>query len=413
MTHWFAIALWKRILGALLLGALFGFAAGEWALGLAWIGELFIRFMRMMVIPLVLALVVSGVASLGSTQALGRIGTRTILLLVAMTTSGICVGLWLGTLLEPGAGMTLAADLAARDEPASIGRQLMAIVPVNPFQALAAGDMLAIVVFALFAGVGVLLAGDRARPAAVLADAVAQAMLRAVSLFMELAPLGCFSLIAAAIASNGLAVFSSLSLLAIGLVAGVLFQIFVVQAGVVRFGAGMSLRRFFAGIVPAVLFAFSTTSSAATLPVSLRVAIERLKLDVSAVSASIPMGASIARDGTGVYVGLLCAFSAQAFGVTLGPADYAVLVLGSALLSFGAAGVPSAALFMLSGVLSLIGLGEAQAAAVAALILPFDRLLDMIRTVPNVTANLAVATVVAPADAAQDSPPSVMEPDNA
>ena len=162
----------------------------------------------------------------------------------------------------------------------------------------------------------------------------------------------------------------------------------------------MRLGQYYRGILEAILVAFSTTSSAATLPVSLRVARERLGLPVPVVSAAMPLGASLARDGTGVCVGLLCTFSAQAFGIALGPADYLVLVVGAVLLSLGAAGVPSAALFMLSGVLSLIGIAEAQTAAVAAFILPFDRLLDMIRTVPNVTANLAVATAVARGDAA-------------
>jgi Na+/H+-dicarboxylate symporter len=276
----------------------------------------------------------------------------------------------------------------------TIGEQMMAIVPVNPFQALAAGDTLSVIVFALATGVGILLIGEAARPVVVFADAAGQAILRVVNLFMEAAPLGVLALVASAIGNHGLAVFTHLTLLAIGLVVGVLFQIFLVQGGLVRLVGGVPLGRYFRAIVEAVLVAFSTTSSAATLPVALRVARERLGLPAPVANAVIPLGASIARDGTGVYVGLLCAFSAQVFGVELTVADYLVLVLGSVLLSLGAAGVPSASLFMLSGVLSLIGIGEVQTAAIVAFILPFDRLFDMIRTVPNVTANLAVATAV-------------------
>jgi Na+/H+-dicarboxylate symporter len=348
----------------------------------------------------VLALIVSGVAALGSPARLGQLGARTILLLVGMTALAICVGLALGTVLQPGANMAISVSAASETGVArTLGEQLIAIVPVNAFQALAAGDTLSVIIFAMTIGVGILLAGEAGRPVAILADAAGQGILRAVQLLMELAPLGVLALVANAIGSHGLVVFVNLSLLAAGLVLGVLFQILVVQAAVVKLLGRMSLGHYFRSIVEPVLVAFSTTSSAATLPVSLRVAQDRLGLSPPLASAAIPLGASIARDGTGVYVGLLCAFSAQAFGISLTPGDYLALAVGSVLLSLGAAGVPSAALFMLSGVLSLVGIDEAQTAAVVAFILPFDRLMDMIRTVPNVTANLAVATAVARNDA--------------
>ncbi len=397
---WFAIPLWKRILGALVAGVALGLVMGEHASSIAWIGQLWIRFIRMMVLPLVLAMIIGGVAALGDPARLGRLGARTIALLVAMTTLAICVGLALGVLLQPGLDMsvTVGPDTGAA-AVRTIGEQMMAIVPVNPFQALAAGDTLSVIVFALATGVGILLIGEAARPVIVFADAAGKAILRVVNLFMEAAPLGVLALVASAIGNHGLAVFAHLTLLAIGLIVGVLFQIFLVQGGLVRLVGGVPLGRYFRAIVEAVLVAFSTTSSAATLPVSLRVAREGLGLPAPVASAVIPLGASIARDGTGVYVGLLCAFSAQVFGVDLTVADYLVLVLGSVLLSLGAAGVPSASLFMLSGVLSLIGIGEVETAAIVAFILPFDRLFDMIRTVPNVTANLAVATTVSRGEA--------------
>lgn len=395
LRGWFAIPLWKRILGALVAGVVLGLAIGEHASSIAWIGQLWIRFIRMMVLPLVLVMIVGGVAALGDPARLGRLGVRTIALLVAITTFAICIGLVLGVALQPGLGMAVTvAPEAAGAAPRTIGEQMMAIVPVNPFQALAAGDTLSVIVFALAMGSGVLLTGEAARPIVALADAAGQAILRVVNLFMEAAPLGVLALVASAIGNHGLAVFTHLTLLAIGLVAGVLFQMLLVQGALVRLAGGMPLGRYFRAIVEAILVAFSTTSSAATLPVALRVARERLGLSAPVANAVIPLGSSIARDGTGVYVGLLCAFSAQVFGVELGAADYLVLVLGSVLLSLGAAGVPSASLFMLSGVLSLIGIGEVQTAAIVAFILPFDRLFDMIRTVPNVTANLAVATAV-------------------
>lgn len=396
MRGWFAVPLWQRILGALLAGVLLGLVAGDHVSAIAWIGELWIRLVRMMVLPLVLAMIVGGVAALGDPARLGRLGGWTIGLLVLMTTFAICVGLGLGTVLRPGAGMTVAVDAATTNPGAAkgIGEQMMAIVPINPFAALTAGDTLSVIVFAMALGIGVLLAGEAARPVAALADAAGRAILRVVGLFMELAPLGAFSLVANAIGHHGLAVFANLSLLAFGLLVGSVFQILIVQGALVRLLGRMPLVSYFRAVLEAALVAFSTTSSAATLPVSLRVAEEKLGMPPALVHAVIPLGASIARDGTGVYVGLLCMFSAQVFGVPLEPVDYLVLVLGSVLLSLGAAGVPSAALFMLSGVLSLIGVGDGQTAAIIAFILPFDRLLDMIRTVPNVTANLAVSSAV-------------------
>lgn len=395
MSRWFATPLWQRILLAILLGALAGWLLGERAVHVKWLGDLFIRLIRMMVVPLVLAMIVTGVAALGDPKRLGTMGGRTIGLLIAMTALAVCVGLGLGTWLQPGAGVQLG-DVAtgAPVAPRAIGEQLLAIVPVNPFAAIAGGEMLSIIFFAMAIGLGALLVGERGRAMVALAEAAAAIMLRLVHLFMELAPFGVFALIAATVGDHGLAVFGTLFWLAAALVIGTLFQIFVVQAGLVAFVARYPIGRYFRGIVEAVLMAFSTTSSAATLPTSMKVAEEKLGLGKPIASAAIPLGVGIARDGTAVYVGLLTMFAAQIYGVALTPADYVVLVLAATLLALGAAGVPSAALFMLTGVMSIIGVDDLQTAAIVAFILPFDRLLDMVRTVPNVTANLAVATTV-------------------
>ncbi len=396
MRRWFATPLWQRILLAILLGALAGWLLGERAAHIKWIGDLFIRLIRMMVVPLVLAMIVTGVAALGDPRRLGTMGGRTIGLLIAMTALAVCVGLGLGTWLQPGAGVQLGEVGAGTPAVARpIGEQLLAIVPVNPFAAIAGGEMLSIIFFAMAIGLGALLVGERGRPLVALAEGAAAIMLRLVHLFMELAPFGVFALIAATVGTHGLAVFGALFWLAAALVIGTLFQIFVVQAGLVAVVARYPIGRYFRGIVEAVLMAFSTTSSAATLPTTMKVAEEKLHLGKPIASAAIPLGVGIARDGTAVYVGLLTMFAAQIYGVALAPGDYAVLVLAATLLALGAAGVPSAALFMLTGVMSMIGVDDLQTAAIVAFILPFDRLLDMVRTVPNVTANLAVATTVA------------------
>ncbi|MEW5687936.1 MAG: dicarboxylate/amino acid:cation symporter [Pseudomonadota bacterium] len=408
LRWWFGVALWKRILAALVLGAIVGAIWGEGAAQIRWIGDLFIRLARMMVTPLVLVTLAAGVGALGDLRRLGTMGGRTIGLLVLMTALSVAVGLLLGTLIEPGLGVTLAGGDATILAPAKpLGEQLMAIVPVNPIQALANGDMLAIVFFSAMLGVGLLMVPGQAGLLQQALESARGVMLAVVGVVMEAAPLGVFALIAAAIGQHGLAVLEHVSRLAFALLLGVGFQLFVVQAGLVAVVGRLSPFRFFRAIVDAVLMAFSTTSSAAVLPVSMSVAEKRLGISRELVSAGLPLGLSLARDGTAVYVGLLCMFAAQAFGVAVTPIGYASLVLGATLLALGAAGVPSAALFMLTGVLSLIGVSDAQAAMVVGFILPFDRLLDMIRTVPNVTANLAVATAVARLEDGLDPPDGV------
>jgi Na+/H+-dicarboxylate symporter len=300
------------------------------------------------------------------------------------------------TLVRPGEGAALVtAAPHALGAPVTPYDQLIGIVPLNSVEALAKGDMLALIFVAILLGVGTVVAGEAGRPFASLLQSTSAVLLKVVGIVMEATPFGVFALIANAVAANGAAVFVNVGWLALAVVLGSLIQILLVHTLLLRLVARLPVLPFFRGIVDALVVAFSTASSSATLPVAMRVAEANLGIARPVFSTVLPLGASIGKDGTAMYVGLLSMFALQAFGTPLGPAVYALVFFTGALAAFGTAPVPSASLFMLAAVLSAVGVPPEQTALVVGFVLPFDRLLDMTRTVPSASANLAVATTVA------------------
>ncbi len=393
---WFRIALWKRVLGGLALGLAFGLLWPGATDAVAVLGDLFIRLIRMLVVPIVFVTIASGVASLGDPKRLGSVGGRTVGLFAITTAIAVSVGIITALILEPGVGANLGgAEPRPLGEPKSTYDQLVGIVPTNLFEALAAGDMLAIIFFSLLLGIGTILAGEAGKPVANLLQSAASVLFQIIRIVMEVTPFGVFALTAGAIAANGLAVFTNIGLLALCVVIGSLIQIAVVHSTLVRGIAGMPLKFFFRGIIDALAVAFSTSSSSATLPVALRVARDNLRIQPAIASTVLPIGASIGKDGTAMYVGLLSIFSLQALGITPDASMLVIIFLTAALAAFGTAPIPSASLFMLAAVLNAVGVTTEQAALIVGFILPFDRLLDMTRTVPSACANLAVTTTVA------------------
>ncbi|MGE5500319.1 MAG: dicarboxylate/amino acid:cation symporter [Ignavibacteriales bacterium] len=393
---WFGTVLWKRILIALVAGAVVGYLWGEQAASIKWIGDLFVRLIRMMVVPLVFISISAGVAALVDPKRLGSIGVKTVGLYLFTTAIAAALGLLIGGIVQPGIGANLAGAVPhAVDASKEVGLQLIEIVPLNPFKALAEGDLLAVIFFAIFFGAGVLAAGERAAPISNALQVLSDIMLRMVGFVMELAPFGVFALIAAVMGTSGPQTFVSVFTLAMCVLAGSLFQSLVVHGLVVRLLAWLPVWPFFRDIVDAVMVAFTTSSSSATLPVSMRVAEKNLGISPVIVSTALPLGTTVSMDGTALYVGLLATFAAQAFGIPLSLEQYAIIGLTTVMVAVGTAPVPSASLFMLAGVLTTFGVTPEQTALVVGFILPFDRILDMIRTVPNNTSDLAVATTVA------------------
>ncbi len=393
---WFATPLWRRILLGLGLGVLAGLVLGERAQDLKWIGDLFVRLIRMLVTPLVFVTVAAGVSAMSDPARLGAVGLKTMVLYFGLMLVGAAVGLGLGALIQPGADVDLAgvapAPLADAQDLAAV---LADIVPLNPIAAMAEGDILAVIFFALLIGAALLVTGEDGRPLQKVLESGSAVLLRVVQFVMELAPFGVFALIAWVMGTSGPSAFVSVLRLSCCVVVGAAFQTFIVHGAVLRLLARTPVLPFYRDIVDAVAVAFSTSSSAATLPVALRVAQRNLGVSPAITSTVLPLGVTLSMDGAALYVGLLAAFSAQVFGVALGPADYLAIMAVTAMVALGAAPVPSASLFLLAAVLSVIGLGPEQTALIVGFILPFDRPLDMIRTVPNCTSDLAVAVAVA------------------
>ncbi len=393
---WFAIPLWKRVLGALALGLLFAVVWPGATPYVAFIGDLFVRAIRMLVAPIVLVTIAAGITTLADPRRLGSLGARAVGLFAFTTAVAVSVGMTVATLLRPGVGAPLGtAAPHVLGEPVTPYEQLIGIIPVNIVEALAKGDMLALIFVSILIGVGTVIAGEPGRPFANLLQSMSSVLLKVVGIVMEATPFGVFALISNAVAANGAAVFVNVGWLALAVLLGSLFQILVVHSLLLKLLARVPVLWFFRRIIDALVVAFSTASSSATLPVAMRVAEKNLGIGRSVFSTVLPLGASIGKDGTAMYVGLLSIFALQAFGTPLTPAVYGLVLLTGALAAFGTAPVPSASLFMLAAVLSAVGIAPEQTALLVGFVLPFDRLLDMTRTVPSASANLTVTTSVA------------------
>jgi len=403
LRGWFAIPLWKRVVAGLVVGILLGAFWAEGAASISLLGELFVRLIRMLVVPVVLITIAAGIAALGDPRRLGPIGGRTVGLFALTTLIAVSIGMAMGLLVRPGEGIALSGIAPHVLGPSvSPADQLLGIIPENIIDALARGDMLAIIFTAVLLGIGSVVAGEAGKPVVALLQGLSSVLLHIVRIVMEVTPFGVCALIANAVATNGAALFVNVGWLALCVVLASLAQMLVVHTGLLALVARLPVGRFFRGIVDALAVAFSTASSSATLPVALRVAQDNLGVARPVASTVLPLGASIGKDGTAMYVGLMGQFALQALGIVPDAGMLAVMLLTGALAAFGTAPVPSASLFMLAAMLSAVGVGAEQTALVVGLVLPFDRLLDMTRTVPSASANLTVATLVARMEGALD-----------
>ena len=394
---WFAIALWKRILLALGLGVIAGMVWGPGAASISWLGDLFVRLIRMVVVPLVFVTLVSGVVAMGDPAKLGSLGAKTLAIYMVTTLAAIIIGLILAATLQPGVGVDLsAAAPTALQKAIPLSERLLSIVPSNPIAALAEGNILAIIFFALLVGVSLLTIGEKGKPVADLMESSSEMMLRITHWVMEVAPFGVFALIAAVAGTQGAAALLDVLTLALGVVLACITHVVVVHGfGIIKLSLGLSPINFFKGARDAMLVAFSTSSSSATLPVSMSVAENNLGIKPVVASTVLPLGATINMDGTALYVGIVSVFAAQAFGIELTLADYAIIAGSTTLVSIGTAAVPGASLFLMAAVMGAIGISPEQIAIVIGFILPFDRPLDMLRTAVNICGDLSVATAVA------------------
>ena len=371
-------------------------------------GALFIRLITMIVIPLVMASIVVGVTSLGDVTKLGRIGAKTLLYYLCTTAVAVTIGLVLATAVKPGSGIApetrealaseFGADASVRVQQATekpgVLDVLLDMVPANPFSAAAEGQLLPLIVFVLIFGAALSRAADDRRNIIVtFFQGVNDAAMTVIGWVMQLAPIAVFALIAVVTSRFGGDVLRSLAVYALVVAAGLALHVFGTYSLLVALLARMNPLTFFRKIRNAPLIAFSTSSSNATLPVTMETAERQLGVSKPVSSFVLPLGATVNMDGTALYQGVATVFIAQVYAVQLGGAELATIVLTATLASIGAAGVPSAGIITLILVLQSVGLA-AHAGAGIALVLGVDRILDMLRTAANVTGDLSCAAFI-------------------
>lgn len=356
------------------------------------IGTLFLRLIKMVIVPLVLASLVVGASSVGNVRKLGRIGGKTIGYYLITTAIAVTIGIVLGIVLEPGAGLELPVDAKYEGKQApALSAVLLDVVPDNPIAALVNANMLQIIFFAIFVGIAITLVGKAAEPVKNFFDGFAEVMYKITGIVMEFAPFGVFGLIVPVVASYGLDVIAPLIMIIIAVYLGCILQMIIVYSPVVKILGGMSPLTFFKGFLPAQVVAFTTCSSSGTLPVSLKCVEDNLGVHKEVSSFVMPLGATVNMDGTAIYQGVCALFVAQIYGLDLTAAQMLTIVLVGTLASIGAAGVPGAGLIMLTLTLTAVNLPLEGVALVAGI----DRILDMARTTLNVTGDASAAVVVA------------------
>lgn len=416
----------KKLHWQILAGLLVGLVYGVLAAGFGWrgftaswiapFGSIFINLLKLIAIPLVLTSLVTGVTSLSDLKTLSRMGGKTIGLYIGTTAIAVVIGLVVVNLLKPGHQLpdemkerlqaTYQSEVSDKEQAARAAKErgplqpLVDMVPDNFFWAAGNNrNMLQLVFTALLLGVALLqVPREKAAPVLALFEGLNDVVIRLVHIIMYMAPIGVFALIADTI--TGLAkdepeqiveLLGALGYYCIAVVLGLMIHALVVYPGLLKTFTRMPLRKFFGGIGPAQLLAFSTSSSGATLPVTMECAERNLGVSEEVSSFVLPLGATINMDGTALYQAVAAVFIAQTLGMDLGFAAQITIVLTAVLASIGTAAVPGAGIIMLVIILEAIGVPSAG----IALILGVDRILDMLRTVTNVTGDATVATVIA------------------
>lgn len=407
---------WQIILG-LIAGIVFGITFLQFDGGAQWVvdwikpfGIIFINLLKLIAIPLIIVSLIKGVSDLKDITQLSRMGLRTFLLYLCTTIAAVTIGLTFVNVIKPGGFMKeetreqllssyssdASGKLSAAEATKSQGplQALIDIVPDNFFSAASDnGNMLQVIFFVILFGIGLIMVqADRAKPVKDFFDSCNEVILKVIDLVMLFAPYGVFALLAALVVeAPSPDVFTALGVYALTVLAGLLFMVFVFYPLLIKLIAQINPIRFFKGIAPAQLVAFSTSSSAATLPVTMERVTEHIGVDDEVSSFVCPVGATINMDGTSLYQAVAAVFIAQVMGVHLDMGDQLTIILTATLASIGSAAVPGAGLLMLIIVLESIGVP----AAGVALIFAIDRPLDMCRTVVNVTGDASVATIVA------------------
>lgn len=355
-------------------------------------GRIFLSSLKLLVVPMVFVSLVSGAGALDDVKRLGRLGTKTFLWYTATTAVAIALALTIALIVNPGLGfeMTAPAAFEAKAAP-SLVDVIANIFPSNPIESMARGEMLQIIVFALLFGVGLTSSGQAGKRILAVFNDLNEIIMKMVMLLIQLAPYGVFCLLTKVFASQGFGAILPMAKYFFVVLLGLFLQITVVYSSILKVVGRLSPVKFFKKFSEVMVFAFSTASSNATLPVNMEVTEKKLGVHNSVASFTIPFGATVNMDGTAIMQGVATVFVAQAYGIHLGMQDYMMVILTATLASIGTAGVPGVGLVMLAMVFNQVGLPVEG----IGLIIGVDRLLDMSRTAINVTGDAVVSCVVA------------------
>lgn len=367
------------------------------------VGQGFIRLMKMLVVPLVFCSLVCGSMAIGDTKKLGTVGVRTLIFYLFTTALAITVALSVGNIINPGIGLDMSAiksNAAEVEEMAatSLSDTILNIIPDNPLNSLASGNMLQIIVFALIVGIILAKLGERTETVGNFFSQFNDIMMEMTMMVMSLAPVGVFCLIARTFANIGFSAFVPLAKYMVGVLLALAIQCFIVYLGLLKVFTGLNPFKFIKNFFPVMAFAFSTATSNATIPLSIDTLAKKMGVSKKISSFTIPLGATINMDSTAIMQGVAVVFAAQAFGIQLDVMDYLTVIGTATLASIGTAGVPSVGLVTLTMVFNSVGLPVEA----IGLIMGIDRILDMTRTAVNITGDAVCTTIVAHQNKALD-----------
>ena len=385
--------LWLKILIALALGLVTGLIMGPQAALFKPVGDIFLNLINMIIVLLVLSSMTVGITSIHDPKKLGRVGLKTLFLYLFTTAAAITIGLVIAKLFKPGVGLPLTRpaliDIESSAPP--IGDILISIIPSNPMQSLSEGNVLQIIVFALFLGVSINFAGEKGRPLKELLESLADVMYRLTSIVMEFSPVGVFAIMASVSGTFGAAVLLPLVEFLLLYYGACLIHLIVVFLSLLWFVAKLHPWPFFRGMGDAIMMAFSTSSSSASLPVSMHCVQENLGVSKNVSNFVLPLGSTVNMNGSGIFQGMAVLFIAQAYGIELSFISLITIVLTATLSAVGAAGIPGSGFIMLSVVFQSVGLPLEGLALLAGI----DRIREMGSTVMNILGDSVVAVVIA------------------
>ncbi|MDA9231241.1 dicarboxylate/amino acid:cation symporter [Rickettsiales bacterium] len=385
--------LWVQVIIGLVLGVTAGIVFKEEAESLKILGKIFIKLIKMVIVPLIFFALLSGITSIAEGQDFKSLGIKGFASYMFTAMFAVIIGLVTGVIFKPGEGVDLSAlssgATPTATTPPSAMEFLLNLIPSNPVEAMASGNFLQLIVFTIFTGVTINLIGDKARAAKQVIDSSAQIMFQMIGAIVKLAPYGVFGFIASVVGTQGIEVLESLGKLIVAVMAACVFQ-YIIFGVMLLFIGRVNPIPFYKKMVFTQSLAFATSSSKATLSTAMEQLQSRLGVSRTSTNFLLPLGACINMDGTAIYLGIVAVFFAQAFGVTLETHDYLMLVLTCTLGSIGAAGIPSGSIIFMGMVLTSVGLPLEG----IALILGIDRILDMVRTTINITGDSTITLMV-------------------